>query len=269
MTNQVKLSCHLDKTTTFLNTNKLNLNREKTTISEIMTQQKRTRVNGTPPTLTVKDKNNQDKEIMALNYMRLLGCNISRDLRWTHHLESGEKALLPRLIKQLGAIKLLSKELPTKSKLLLLNGLLISKICYMIQIWGAAHKNSIRKVQVLMNQAARFITGADRRTRTSKLMESCNWLSAKELIDYHSLVSMWRVVSLGIPAQIREHLAITEDRLISTRPARLKIVRRSFKHRTIPIWNKLPEDIRSINSISIFKKRTKRWIVECREVQPG
>ena len=268
-TNQQKLSRHLEKTTTFLNNNRLNLNREKTTISEIMSQQKRTRTIGSPPKLIVKDKNNLDKEITSMDYTRLLGCNISIDLRWSHHLESGEKALLPRLRKQLGAIKLLSWELPKKSKLLLSNGLLISKICYMVQIWGAAQKNSIRKVQVLMNQAARFIMGADRRTRTSKLMASCNWLSARELIVYHSLVSMWRVIALGIPAQINEHIAITEDRFLSTRPARLKIVKKSFKHRTIPCWNTLPEDIRLTNSILKFKRTTKRWLIDQRPAQPG
>ena len=42
-TNQDKLRIHLDRATNFLNTNRLNLNRDKTTISEIMTYQKRTR----------------------------------------------------------------------------------------------------------------------------------------------------------------------------------------------------------------------------------
>ena len=217
----------------------------------------------------MKDKDNKDKMIKTQEYTRLLGCNIGQNLGWLHHLETGKKALLPRLRKQLGAIKLLAKELPTKSKLLLSNGLIISKVCYMIQIWGAASNKLIRKVQVIVNQAARFITGANRRTRTNKLMESCKWLSVRELIDHQSLISMWIIVYLGIPAQIREHLAISDEHIITTRPARLKLVQRSFKHRTLKIWNNLPQEIRDTKKITVFKRNTKKWIMEQRNIQPG
>ena len=134
--NQEKLIKHLEITTTFLNLNKLNLNKSKTTISEIMMSQKRTKLKGSPPNLVVEGENNQDKCIEVRTYTRLLGCNISQNLGWSEHIETGEKALLPRLRRQLGALKLLARELPKKSKLLLSNGLIISKINYMAQAWG-------------------------------------------------------------------------------------------------------------------------------------
>ena len=256
--NQEKLITHLKRTTTFLNRNKLNLNKTKTTISELMTSQKRTRLTGSPPVLMVLGANNEQKRIEVRNYTRLLGCSIGQNLGWSEHLETGEKALLPRLRKQLGSLKLLARELPTKSKLLLSNGLIISKISYMAQAWGGAQKNQIRKIQVIMNQTARFITNSNKRTRTRKLMEYCNWLTAKEIVMYQSLVSMWRIVYLKIPLQIEQSLAISEDKLICTKPARLKITKRSFKHRTITTWNKLPQWTREIMKIDIFKKKNQR-----------
>ena len=85
-----------------------------------MTRQKRTRVGG-PPCLTVKDKRGHDKLLVDDSYTRILGCNISNNLDWSAHLITGEKALLPRLRQKIGALKILFRYFPFKSKLLLAN----------------------------------------------------------------------------------------------------------------------------------------------------
>ena len=256
ISNQTKLETHLDRMVTFLNANRLNLNKGKTTICEVMTRHKRARVTGHPPALRITDNHGRQKVITDRNYSRILGCNIGKDLDWTAHLISGEKALLPRLRKQLGALKLLSKELPHKSRLLLANGLLVSKISYMIQAWGGARDNLIRKVQVVLNQSARFVTGLGKRTRTTRLMESCGWLSIKELITYQSIISMWRIIHLNIPEHIYDHLAISDDFKICTRPARLHIVKNGFRHRTTKIWNLLPEELGASGKLGLSKNKS-------------
>ena len=265
-TNQVKLEQHLDITVLFLNKNRLNLNQEKTTVCEVMTRQKRTRLGGLPPSLTVIDRSGQQKLIGDESYTRILGCNIGRNLGWSAHLITGQKVLLPKLRKQLGAHKLISRELPCKSKLLLANGLIISKICYMIQAWGGEQDNLLRKMQTILNDTAQFVTGLNKCTRMSKLMKCCNWLNIHELIDYQSLITLWRTVYLNIPEQIAEHLAISEDKTISTKPARLLIVIRSSRHITVKVWNLLPSDV---TTISAFKKSIKDWIMSKRKPDPG
>ena len=130
-----------------------------------MSRQKRMRIAPDSPHLLVKDKNGQDKDITTDDSTRLLGGNIGQNLDWKSHLFTEEKALVPRLRKHLGALKLLSRELPQKSKLLLSNGLIVSKICYLIQVWGSTHKSDIRKVQTILNQTARFVTNSSKRTK--------------------------------------------------------------------------------------------------------
>ena len=252
---------------TFLNRNKLNLTRDKTTVNEMMMSQRRTKIEGDSPSLTVQDKQGWDKIITAEASTRLLGANIGCSLDWSSHLFTGEKALVPRLRKQLGALKLLSKDLPMKCKLLLANGLIVSKICYLIQAWGGTQKTNIKKVQTILNQTARFVTNSNKRTRTTKLMKLCNWLNVHELVSYQSLMTMWMIVYKNTPEQIAEHLAISDERTITTRPARLLIVKNSFRNRTVKIWNRLPQEIRDINKISLFKKRVKNWLIDSRD--PG
>ena len=56
------------------------MNKDKTTINEVMTKQKRTNLPGQPPQLVVKDKKGNDKTILADRYTRLLGSNIGNNL---------------------------------------------------------------------------------------------------------------------------------------------------------------------------------------------
>ena len=88
-------------------------------IIEIMTRQKRVRMSGSPPQLTVLKPDGVLKIITASESIRLLGANIQRDLSWKSHLEEGEKAILPALRSTIGALKFISKNIPTKSRLLL------------------------------------------------------------------------------------------------------------------------------------------------------
>ena len=100
----------------FLNSNELIENRSKTKIVECMVSQKRPRVKGAPPRLEVKDPEGKDMIIQASEYTRLLGANYSQNLGWSHHLESGEKALLPEIRRILGSLRHISGQIPAASQ---------------------------------------------------------------------------------------------------------------------------------------------------------
>ena len=91
------------------------------------------------------------------NVTRLLGLNVSKDLNFKEHILSGEKALLGSVNKKLGALKLIGRKLTKESRLRLANGLIISRFCYLIQIWGNTSPELIRKLQCAQNRAARFV----------------------------------------------------------------------------------------------------------------
>ena len=253
-TNQVNLKNNLNTISNFLIANKLAVNKEKTTITEIMTRQKRTKIHGTTPSLIVPDKDGNPKLLVSQQHTRLLGINLNRELNWNDHLESGEKSLLP----------ILKKQLPKSSKLMLVNGLVMSKICYLLQIWGSASNKLLSKVQVIMNKAARFVTGWGKRTNTNKLMTACKWLPIRELIIQKSITSLWSIIHKKIPIKIADQLTTDTDLIITTKAPRLMITANSFKLRTIGKWNQLETTIRQEQSLPRFKKALKLWITQLR-----
>ena len=136
----------------------------------------------------------------------------------------------------------------------------MSTVCYLIPVWGAATKSLRKKVQTLMNRAARYVTGWDRRTRTIKLMGECRWLLIDELIDYQSLVAMWTILNRQIPREISDEIKMEDDGTVSVTAARLKLVARGFKWRTTKVWNELELGTRTERSLPKFKSKIKNWI---------
>ena len=206
--NKLKMKWGLQKITNYLNSNGMVINQEKTQITECMVYQKRTRMTGQPPSLETVDRNGNEKVVENTTDCRILGIQLQNDMGWRAHLEGNEKPLLPGLRKKLGQLKFLGKMVPEKGRLLLMNSFLISRIIYTIPIYGGLQNVHASKIQIIMNNAARYICGVERRTNTVTLMERCNWLSFRELTKYHSLIQLWKLVKLGKPENLAKKVSI-------------------------------------------------------------
>ena len=266
--NQEKIVMNLKKISDFLTANELVINEDKTMITEVMIRQKRVIIDGDPPWLEVKDKEDNLKFLTAGCHTRLLGGNIGQNLGWMEHLETGYKPILPKLRRQLGALNKLAKQTPPASHLVLANGMFMSNVCYLLPIWGATTKTMKKKVQVLMNKAAHYVTGWDKKTRTVKLMDECRWLLIDELIIYQSIISMWTVINRKIPRQLADEISVENDGKLTVDKPRLKTIALGFKWRTVESWNKLEEETRKEKSLPKFKKLVKTWIKLQRAAEP-
>ena len=139
----------------FLNANRLQVNETKTTLTEFMTHQKRAKIHGIPPELTVQelvtDRTGQEKLednlITDKKITRMLGLNLQNNLMWDGHLSTGKKAVLPGARRQIGMLSKLACNMGFKARLHLMNSLVISRLTYMMCIWGNTTPNYIRRAQ--------------------------------------------------------------------------------------------------------------------------
>ena len=170
-----------------------------------MVHQKRCKLRDKPPTIKAKTTVDGRTEIKTIENQiscRLLGINIQNDLTWKAHLESGEKALLPTLRRRLGALRHMGRDIPLKGRQILANGLILSKIIYMIPVWGGACETQLMKVQTLLNNTARFVHRRGRRSNVRKLMEDSKWMTVKEMARFHCIVTLWKIRKYGVPQQL-------------------------------------------------------------------
>ena len=266
--NQVKLEENFGKILDFMNNNELTMNLGKTTLTECMLSQKKGRTPGPPPKLSVSTGPGVIKEIVDKGECKVLGATLQSNMSWAIHLVRGKHALLPTLKKQLGALQHLGKKVPLRCRKLIATGLILSKMTYLIPLWGSSTKNYMRKAQAVWNKTARWTTGLNRRTRTKELMVQNNWLTVQEMVRYHSTVLMWKTIYNRKPRHIFNKLDIDENYKIDQNESRLQFTRRGYRHRTTTHWNEMTEDLRTNQSIASFKKSLKSWIIDRRNQEP-
>ena len=131
-------------------------------------------------------------------------------------------------------------------------------------MWGGLPKKDAKMIQVIMNKCARMILGKSRHTRTRTLMTNCGWLYFQELVLFHLVVQLYKIVHLGTPVNLRRMLTVENDLKLTTTPGRLKIVRDSFRWRTICAWNELPSHLLHTPKLTLFKKHLKQYIIDNR-----
>ena len=267
--NQLKINITLSKLEHFLTINELSINVSKTSVLETMIKQKKGKTRGDPH-LVVKYPDNQDELLIIQDSsnFRLLGANLQQNMNWNQHLEKGEKAILPGIRKQLGFLKCLGGQLSFESRKLLAEGLLLSKLIYLISQWGGATQNNINKAKILMNQIARWVTKSGKKARISILLETCNWMSIQELARYHSDIQTWKILRLNNPETINDRWQLNENEEIITLKPRLKFKEDGYCWRASREWNAFPLEIRQLRSLPVFKRRIKSWIKMLRTPVP-
>ena len=176
---------------------------------------------------------------------------------------------MPKVRKQLGLLKFIGKTMSEEGRKILATGLILSRICYLIPLWGGTQEKYIRKTQAVLNNTARWVLKRGKRTKTLRLMTDCKWLTIREMIKHYSLVAMWKIIWLKAPVYLHNKITINEDFCLQTSRPRLKTTKLSFRFRTTLTWNTMPMEIRQIKSLPMFKIKVKAWLISLRTPDPG
>ena len=107
---------------------------------------------------------------------RLLGALIHQDMKWGEHIQDGQDSLIRSLSTRLGALKKIGRVANFKNRKLIANGIFLSKLSYLIALWGGCNLNLLKSLQILQNKAARIVTKHDWATPTSVLLYSA-WMA--------------------------------------------------------------------------------------------
>ena len=166
----------------------------------------------------------------------------SDTIKWANHLEHGKDAIIPNCKKKLGALKHTSSRASFSDKKRLIDGIIMSRLTYGIQIWGLnAAKTTINKVQMVQNLAMKWITGENLGISTRKLLDKLGWLSIFQLSIYHSVLLLWKVKNKNEPVRTIEIL----KRTAKTRP-RIELTERIWSRKAVYYFNKLGREIRTL-----------------------
>ena len=207
-----------------------------------------------------------DFQITPSESEKLLGCQLHQNLDWKAHFRDGKASLLNQLTSRINGLRKVSINASFKTKLQIANGVVISKLSYLITLWGGANQSLINALQVQQLAAARVVCGIGSwKWSRGKLLAKVGWLSVRQLIFYHTVLQAHKTRSTGMPQYLFSDLYSEYSRM--TRNASEGRIRQqggastaTFKYRATKYYNSVPIEVRT-GSIAAVKVKLKRWIL--------
>ena len=153
----------------------------------------------------------------------------------------------------------------SQTKLKVANGVVMSKLSYLITVWGGAQQYLLSALQVQQMTAARTVCGFRAWGWSKKrLLDKVGWLSIRQLVFYHTTLQTIKTLNTGKPIDLYQ--AITSDYPYRTRNATSGQIRQdetfrksSFKYRARQDYNQVPVQVRT-GSLATVKRKLKHWV---------
>ena len=139
--------------------------------------------------------------------------------------------------------------------------------------FSAFMKDDSRRPQILQNKLVRLKTGLGWHTPTKQLLEASGDLSVQQLVAYHTVMTVFKVLNSDKPAYICSKLELRrpqndevfpqrQKNTITVKNCRLSLSRGGFIYRGSKLFNSLPLNMRIEPKISSFRSKLKKWVRE-------
>ena len=151
--------------------------------------------------------------------------------------------------------------------------IVMSRLDYCNALLASTSGRNIHRLQMVQNNLVRVVTGAHFRASARPLLSSLHWLPVEQRIKYKLAMCVFKSRINHLPVYLSSDLV----EYSSSRPmrsmrkntykiprVRTEIVKRGFQYAGPRNWNDLPDGIRSITSLPLFRKQLKTYLFnEC------
>ena len=128
----------------YMASNKLVLNTDKTHLLVMCTTSNHRKNENHDITL-----NTGSEIIYPIKCEKLLGGMVSNDFLWNNHIRDDKKSLFRNLVSRINAMNKISRFSSFKTRKMIANGVIMSRLIYLIQLWGGSSFYLIRMLQIL------------------------------------------------------------------------------------------------------------------------
>ena len=185
-----------------------------------------------------------------------LGVHLSSNMTWNHHINH----VVNDASKILGFIRRNLARCDAKVKTAAYKALVRPKLEYAATVWDPHQTYLVDKLEMVQRRAARFVCNDFRRTTSvSELLKSLEWSPLQQRRKDNRLTLFYKTLhheaSVDIPEYVHEaprSVRENTNRLVPLQ-CRTKAYLNSFIPNTIRDWNKLPPDVKKLNSTHAFK----------------
>uniref|UniRef100_A0A669D7L0 Reverse transcriptase domain-containing protein n=1 Tax=Oreochromis niloticus TaxID=8128 RepID=A0A669D7L0_ORENI len=182
-------------------------------------------------------------------------------------LDSHVKSLVRSCFYHLRNISKLSSIISYTELEIVIHAFISSRLDYCNSLFTCLNKGSLERLQIVQNAAARLLTKASKYSHITPLLMQLHWLPVEFRVHFKILVLTFKALQQQAPSYIIEllqpyapsrSLRSSSQGLLVIPYMRLKTRGdRAFATVAARLWNSLPQDLRSADSLITFKKQLK------------
>ena len=261
-----KLSHCLEDVKRWLSTNKLKLNPDKTEFIVFGSKSQREKLNQSFPV------NILGNLISPTDAVRNLGVWFDSDFSFSCHVRKVCKACFAHVRD----LKRLRGHLTHEATLMAANALVGSRLDYCNSLFRGLSALDLRKLQCVQNSLARIVANTTKYSHITPVRKALHWLPIKYRSIFKTAMLVYKFLHSGNPKYFEPFL-IPRHSAYNTRRSQSdgiflevphfgsifksrKHFGLSFAYDAPMIWNDLPDEVRSANSLASFRSKLKSYL---------
>ena len=197
--------------------------------------------------------------IPKLHSVKYLGVTIDENLSWKLHIASVRKKALSAIIT---TIKRGCSYLPTATKKLLYNALVLPHFDYCSTVWHPCNEKLRQSIESVQNYSMRIILNKPPRTPSAPLREQLKWTTLHQRRHNSILYQVHRCILGMAPPYLSSKFVRNSTYYDKTRGAdkihlskpNTEIYRKSFEYYGALQYNQLTKEIRDLPTTGMFKQ---------------
>ena len=206
-----------------------------------------------------------DAVIKPVPAIKSLGMTLDRHLIFDQHVNNVCKACYWHI----RALRHVRDSLPDDVARTVACSIVTSRLDYCNSLYTGMSSTNVQKLQRVQNTLARVVLKRRKFDHITPLLEELHWLPVKHRLTFKLATLTFKILSTGQPTYLRELIDVYDPvrTLRSSDQRQLRVVRtrtvlgsRAFRHSAAAIWNNIPVDIRTSQSVCSFRRNLKTFL---------
>ena len=204
--------------------------------------------------------------IVPSKQVKNLGLNFDCYMTFDTHINE----ICKKVIGTLLYINKIKHNFNKETRGVIVEALALSHSNYCCKIWGASSKHHLNRIQKLLNFAAKVVDGKARKyDHVSPILKELEWLNIEQKYFFEICVFIFKILHNILPSWLYALPTVSQMNTVTTRQRNDLFVprfntdlgSRAVNVRGPSVWNTLPSFIKDLDSLNVFKKRLKMYIL--------
>ena len=193
--------------------------------------------------------------------IKILRAFIQFNLSYDSHINSSVSKMSDHIFQ----MNKLKQYVSFKSRLSILNSMVIGVLRYIIPIHLNCKSNQLKKLHVIIMKSAKAALASNCfKISNIKILEKCNWLSIWNLLRYTAIIYIYKIKNNKCPTCIYEYYTINKSQRVNNKTYPIYSPKYANFKKFITfegndLYNKIPDNLRSL-PYNKFKNAIKTYI---------